>query len=155
MTNKDNDKTNVFWDNFEAWIAYWRANPHRFVEDYFGLRLHTFQKIALYQMANGESFYFWASRGIGKTWLCGVFAMVLAVLYPGIKIRVASASLRQSIQFIDKIREISNSNEQFKAEILDITSNKEEGEIILHNGSTISTVVSNDNARGKQKNGVK
>ena len=43
-------------DNFEDWVAYWRANPHRFITDYLGLRLYDFQKVLIYMMFKYPSF---------------------------------------------------------------------------------------------------
>lgn len=52
---------------FELWTAFYRANIHRFIEDYFGFRgLKTFQKILLNQMANNNQFVYCASRGQGN-----------------------------------------------------------------------------------------
>lgn len=142
------DKTPEFWDNFEYTIAYWRENIHRFAEEYFGFSLRDFQKLALYQMSHGSSFMFFASRGIGKTWLCAVFACATATLYPNIKIAVAAPRLRQAIGFIEKIREISSKCENLLNEISDISLAKDGAKVKFHNGSEINAVVSNDTARG-------
>lgn len=51
---------------FEIWTAFYRANIHRFIEDYFGFKgLKTFQKILLNQMAVSNEFVYCASRGQG------------------------------------------------------------------------------------------
>lgn len=58
------NKSEVFMKNFEEWVAYWRANPHRFITDYLGLKLHGFQKILIYLMNFHPNILFVASRGL-------------------------------------------------------------------------------------------
>lgn len=45
------------------WAAYYRANIHRFVEDYFHIRLKLFQIFLLYMMNVCSTFVFIACRG--------------------------------------------------------------------------------------------
>lgn len=54
-------KQEQFMINFEEWVSYWRANPHRFVTEYLGLVLYDFQKILIYQMFMFPKFIFIAS----------------------------------------------------------------------------------------------
>lgn len=62
-------KTNreLYNDNFERWVAYWRANPHRFITDYLGLILYDFQKVLICMMNEHPSFLFVASRGLDRS----------------------------------------------------------------------------------------
>ena len=88
MSNKD-----VFWENFESWICYYRLNIHKFCEQYLGVDLKLFQKLIIYAMDSPNAvglntFVFFASRGLGKTFLTMVFCIAKGILYPGIKIRV-------------------------------------------------------------------
>jgi hypothetical protein len=53
-------------DCFEEWVAYWRANPHRYITDYLGLRLYDFQKVLIYEMNMNTNFIFVGSRGIAS-----------------------------------------------------------------------------------------
>lgn len=43
--------------------AYYRANPHRFVEEFLGIHLKLFQKILIYCMMIYDYFFFIAARG--------------------------------------------------------------------------------------------
>lgn len=45
--------------------SYYRANPHRFVEELLGIHLKLFQKILIYAMMTYDYFYFIAARGLG------------------------------------------------------------------------------------------
>lgn len=46
-----------------VWTSFYRANPHRFVEDYFGIKLKVFQQILIVAMALNHYFMYLASRG--------------------------------------------------------------------------------------------
>jgi hypothetical protein len=46
-----------------VWAGYYRANPHRFVEDYLHVRLKLFQKILLVMMNISMTMVYIASRG--------------------------------------------------------------------------------------------
>lgn len=51
-------------NNIEKHIAYYRANPHRFITEYLGLKLYDFQKVIIYLMNKFPNFLFFASRGL-------------------------------------------------------------------------------------------
>lgn len=53
-------------ENLKKWSAFWRSNPHRFVEDYLQVPLFMFQKILIYMMNVSPYFMFIAARGLGK-----------------------------------------------------------------------------------------
>lgn len=53
--------------NIEEWVAYWRANPHRFICDYLGLKFREdFQSVLMFMMDRPLYFIFAASRGLAK-----------------------------------------------------------------------------------------
>ncbi len=148
--------TPQFKENFNDWISYYRLNVHRFIQEYFGVELKDFQKILIYCMSkpNFESisvFDFFASRGLGKSFLTMVFAMAMATLYPGIKIVVASASVKTAQEFMNKIKilqEYPNIAQEIKKDGIHFT--KEESSIELKNSSMILSKVCNENARGSR-----
>lgn len=49
--------------NIMSWVGFWRANPHRFVEDYLGINIFFFQKVLIYLMNHTSIFVFIAARG--------------------------------------------------------------------------------------------
>ena len=61
---KNVSKTQKFTSNCEAWVAYWRANPHRYITEYLGLRLYDFQKVLICIMNFFPNFINVASRGL-------------------------------------------------------------------------------------------
>lgn len=147
----ENDK---FWYNFEAWICYWRLNIHRFISEYMGLELALFQKILVYLMDAPQenkitSFIFFASRGLGKTFITMVFCVAKCILFPGITIKVASSTIKQAVTFIDKINEIKSGRPNIETEIAEIKSSKDGGSILFKNDSEIEAIVCSDSSRGR------
>lgn len=50
----------------DVWASFYRANPHRFAEDYLNVHLRLFQKILLYMMNICYFFCYIAARGWHK-----------------------------------------------------------------------------------------
>jgi len=148
--NKIDTQVQFKMDNLMKWIGYYRCNIHRFVEDYFNVRLKTFQKIIIKMMDSNMFFLFWAARGIGKTFLIAVYCAARCILYPHTHIVVASGSRDQASLVIDKIvNEIKNTKGCYlEREIKDWKLSPSEAYIKFYNGSFIEVCTSNDHARG-------
>lgn len=151
------DLSPEFVDNLNDWICYYRLNIHRFIMEYFGLELHLFQQILLYCMSKPNfgrvtTFDWFASRGLGKSFITMVFAVAMATLYPGIEIVVASSSVKTSKEFMKKINELleyPNIEQEIKPG--GVSLGKEESSISFKNGSVIYSKVCSDNARGENR----
>lgn len=137
-------------DCVEEWVAYWRANPHRFITDYLGLKLYSFQKVLIYQMNMNTNYIFVGSRGIAKSTLTLLFAIQRACLYPGQKILVVCPAKGQSSRFIKKIYELMRESPNLQDEIVvdKIKSGIEEPSIPFKNGSKIFAAVYGENSLG-------
>ena len=133
-----------------SWITFYRRNPSRFVEHYFGITLHLYQHIILYLMEFFPSFCIVAARSAAKSFLIAVFACKEAILRPGAKIVVASATKKQARLIVsEKIRkELIPKSKLLEAEIDSFKDNQNEIEVIFKNGSSIIVVAANENARG-------
>ena len=68
MTDKEvaNSKAEKLMSTIAFRAAYYRANPQRFVSEYFGITLKLFQKILLYMMMCSNYLIYCASRGQGE-----------------------------------------------------------------------------------------
>lgn len=55
-------------ENFAEWMGFYRQNPHRFMEDYFGTHLHPFQRFLFYMMNKDDKFMYIAARGRKVRW---------------------------------------------------------------------------------------
>ncbi|QSF43528.1 terminase large subunit domain-containing protein [Paenibacillus tianjinensis] len=137
-------------NGIKTWAGFYRSNIHRYIEDYFGVRLHTFQKIILFMMSKNSFFLWWASRGIGKSFIVALYCLAMGSLKPGIPIVVASGTKNQARAVITlKIdKELRLKYPNIAREIKTVKTGSDECVVIMHNGSTISAVASNDNARG-------
>lgn len=149
---KGQTKSERLLDGVDAWTSFYRANPHRFVRDYFGIELKLFQQILLYAMMHNYFFVYIASRGQGKTWLTAIFCLTRSILYPETKIIVAAGLKSQSREVIEKIDELRKNSPNLQREIEDLKTSVNDAKVDFHNGSWIKTVASNDGARGKRSN---
>lgn len=132
------------------WITFYRRNPSRFVEHYFGVTLHLYQHIILYLMELFPSFCIVAARSAAKSFLIAIYACKEAILRPGARIVVASATKRQARLIVsEKIKkELIPKSPLLAAEIDSFKDNQNEIEVVFRNGSSIVVVAANENARG-------
>lgn len=147
---KSANKYDKTMNQIAKWASYYRANPHKFVEEYLGINLKFFQVILFFMMNSMNYFMYIASRGQGKTFLTAIYAVTRAILYPETKIVVAAKVMKQSREVIEKIEEIMNNSPNLKREISEFRTGLNDSYVKFHNGSWIKTVVASDNARGKR-----
>jgi hypothetical protein len=138
-------------DNLIDWITFYRRNVHRFVEHYFGIQLHPYQLLWLYEMSVCDSYVAICSRAVGKSWLIGVLACARAVLYPNSEIVIVSSTKEQAgIIVSDKITTLRNDHPNLAREIKNVVTNMNKWQVDFHNGSVIKVVASRDSSRGKR-----
>ena len=143
-----------FMDNFEEWVGYWRANPHRFITDYLQLKLYDFQQVLIYMMFFYPNFVFVASRGLAKSTISLIFAIAYAILYPKSIIVIVAPTKSQSTRFVKKIYDLMRGKPNLRKEIKvsEIKTGTNECKIPFFNGSEIITVPYNENALGQRCN---
>ena len=79
--------------NIEAWrkfISYYRYYIDEFAINVLGFDITPTQRVILRCMGRYDSSMFIASRGIGKSYLSALYFICVAILYPGIKLGIAS-----------------------------------------------------------------
>lgn len=148
------DKTNSIMTTIAKRCAYYRANPHRFAEDFIpGLKLKPFQKILLWAMFNNDNFYYVASRGQGKTYLVALFCLIRCILFPRTKIKVASYTFKQSKEVVLKITDdFMQKSPLIRNEILKVSTGQNDCYIYFKNHSWIRVCVAGESARGGRSN---
>ena len=77
-------------ENLIDWCTFYRRNIHRFVEHYFGIQLHLYQKIMIYLMNTCPLVVLLCSRAVGQSWITALYCCAVCVLYAGSKV-VATA----------------------------------------------------------------
>ena len=138
-------------ENLKKWITFYRRNPHRFVTDYFGIKLYPHQNLEIYAAGTRINYVEVASRGTAKTWKAGVVALALGVLYPKSEVTVVAESKKQASIIIDKkIKPLMDQYENVSREIESLTVNPNTMEVRLRNGSIIFVVPLRETARGNR-----
>lgn len=145
-------KSERIMEGVGIWTSFYRSNPHKFVEDYLGVKLKLFQQILIMMMMHNNYFMYLASRGQGKTYLTALYAVTRAILMPSSKIVIAAGRLSQSRAVIEKIEEIRVDSLGLQREIKDYSVGSKDPYVTFHNGSWIKTVAANDGARSKRAN---
>lgn len=147
------NRTDSIMNTIAERCAYYRANPHRFVEEFLGIHLKLFQKILIYAMMVYDNFYFVAARGIGKTFLVAIFAVCRCILYPGSTIVACSCTFKQGKEIAMKIVDLMMPKSALlRNEISDYTIARDDCAIYFKNGSYLKICVASENSRGARSN---
>lgn len=143
--------------DYEEWtkfLSYYRYYIDKFATDILGIKLFPFQRLILRAMARYPNAMLICCRGIGKSWLCGVFMICMAILYPGIAIGIVSGNGNQARMVIkQKIEGELSKNENVQREISSIKPGTDDCIVKFKNGSSIRAITlgvnqKGDNARG-------
>ena len=136
------------------WTSFYRENPHRLAIDYLGMKwLKPFQQALILMCFKYTYVMIIASRGMGKSLIAALVCVLKCILYPGIKICIASGKRGQSVNVINKIvQDFVGSSENLKNEISDYKVSMYFAEINFKNGSNIKVVTASDSARSTRAN---
>lgn len=153
QTEIEKDKQQKIMETI-AWKAgYYRANPHRYVSEVFGLSLKWFQQILLWCMMHYNFVMYLAARGQGKTYLTALFCCVRCILFPGTKIVVSSGTLKQANEVLLKIQDdFMKQSSILRSEIEKCNIGQNDASIYFKNGSWIKTRTSSENSRSARAN---
>jgi hypothetical protein len=138
----------------KRWITFFRRNPNYLIRDYFGITLFPNQILMIWALQKSTLAYIVAARAAAKTFIIAIWALTLAVLYPGIKIITVSKTLKQGSLIIGKIEELRHKYSNIDREIEKLTINPNNAEVVFYDGSTIKAVPSSESARGNRANYV-
>lgn len=95
ISTKD-EMSKEFEERIIDWTTFYRRNIHRFIEHYFGIKLHFFQVIMVYLMHLFPSVVFVCSRAVSKSFTTAVYACAVCVLYPNSKVLVTAMTKKQA-----------------------------------------------------------
>lgn len=149
-TNKEKE------DNAIEWITLFRRNWHIYVDMVLGIKLKPFQQIMIYLMGVSDVFFAICSRGLSKTFMAGLAAIVKMLLYPYSEVVVTASTIPQANIIVDdKIRgELITKLSPYllylyERDYLKITRS-EDGYVIecTLNGSTLRILPCLDSSRG-------
>jgi len=101
----------------EKLVMFYRQHPVEAARDLLGVELCFFQRKALRDLWFKKNNLLLMSRGIGKTWLLALFAVLYAMLYPNVKIGVITPSFKQTEFLFDKICDFYEDAVFFRASV--------------------------------------
>ena len=136
--------------NTFLWSTLFSRNFHKLATDYLGIKLHLYQQLILYLMGISQLIVIIACRAAAKSFIIALYACCKAIIKPGSKIVLGSATRGQSKLIIsEKIKnELMNMSPALCKEIRDIKDSANESIVYFKNGSTIKVFTANEFARG-------
>lgn len=152
MTNAEieQDKTSKIMKIVAERAGYYRKNLDKFCEDYLGItNLKWFQKILLWAFDTHDNSIFLACRGMGKTYICALFAVCRAILYPGEQILSVSCTFKQAKNLILKITDdFMLKSPLLRSEIEKWSTGQNDCYIQFKSGSIIKAITATESSRG-------
>ena len=147
---KQKDLEKEFEENIIDWCTFYRRNIHRFIEHYFGIKLHFYQKIMVYLMNLCPLVVVICARAISKSFITALYACAICVLKPNSKVLVASLTKKQAgILITEKIeKELMVMSPNLRREIKRISTGQNAIEVIFKNGSSFIASCAGEQSRG-------
>lgn len=141
-------------DGVGVWASWYRLLPHRFAVEYFGMTwLTTLQKIILNIIVKWNYAMIIASRGWGKSQIVAAAVCIVATLYPGVIITVASGVRKQSTNLLEKIiMQFMPQSPNLQNEIDEYRLAGNEAYIRWKNGSIVNVATARASARSERTN---
>lgn len=142
-----------FQNKIIDWVTFYRRNIHRFVEHYFGIDLHFYQKIMIYLMNLSPQVVILCARASAKSFITSLYACAICVLYPNSKVLVTAMTKKQAgLLITEKIeKELMSMSPNLRREIKKISTGQNAIEVIFHNGSSFIAGVAGEQSRGLNK----
>jgi hypothetical protein len=136
------------WKNRKIdWITFYRRNIHRFIQHYFKINLYPYQILWIYFMHLCDYFISIAARASAKSWLIGVYACAIAVLYPHSEIVLVSATQKMASIVMSKIEALME-YPNLRREVDYLYNNSNNRICKFNNTSQILVVACKDSGRG-------
>ena len=147
---KQKDLQKEFEENIIDWCTFYRRNIHRFIEHYFGINLHFYQKIILYLMNLCPLVVVVCARAVSKSFITALYACAICVLKPNSKILVTALTKKQAgLLITEKIeKELMVMSPNLRREIKKISTGQNAIEVIFKNGSSFIASVAGEQSRG-------
>lgn len=151
MSHDPKKPKKIDYNEWTKFLSYYRYYIDKYAVDILGLNnLFSFQRLLLRAMGRFPNSMILACRGLTKSYICAIFMVCMADLYPGIKIGIVSGNGNQARMVIkQKIEGELISYENIKREIqFPIKTSQDECIVNFKNGSSIRAV-----SLGQGKNG--
>lgn len=138
----------------EKLILYYRKHPCEAAKDLLGVDLVWFQRIILRALWFKKYNLLLMSRGIGKTWMLALFAILYGMLYPGVDIGVITPSFKQTEFLFDKISDFYDNSAYMRAATSKLQKTTYRALIKFYNGAMIEGLPlgTGEKVRGRRYN---
>lgn len=143
----------------KQWCTFYRRNLNLYASERLRIRLKPFQHIMLYLIGISDFFWTICSRGLGKSFLVGLAAVLISMLFPHSEIVIVSSTIDQANKIVDNkidkeiIGKLSPVLKQMKDDgMITITHPKDCAQVDFWNGSWIKVMPALDSSRGNKKN---
>lgn len=145
-------------DNIINWVTLFRRNWHIFVDLVLQIKLKPFQALMIYLMGVSDVFFAICSRGLSKTFMVGLAAIVKMLLYPYSEVIITASTIAQANVIVEKkIRDelIKKLSPYllflYDKEYLVITKSDDGYKITCAlNSSTLEVLPANEGSRGRR-----
>lgn len=145
-------------DNIIEWITLFRRNWNIFVDIVLQIKLKPFQVLMIYLMGVSNVFFAICSRGLSKTFMVGLAAIVKMLLFPYSEIVITASTIAQANVIVEKkirdelIKKLSPYLLYlYEKEYLVITKSDDGYKITCTlNGSTLEVLPANEGSRGRR-----
>ena len=84
------------------WTSFYRRNWNLYAAHRLKIHLHPFQHIMIYFIGVSQVWWGIASRGISKTFVSALAAMIYALLYPNAEIHITSSTINQAKKMVQE-----------------------------------------------------
>lgn len=132
------------------WNTYYRRNIHRFIQHYFGVKLHLYQIFWIYFMSISESFVTIASRASAKSWLIALYALAVGTLYSNHEVVIVASSMKQGAIIFGKIGQLRDAFPNIAREIKHYSNTNNSWLCVLQSGTKIKVVSCSEGGRGER-----
>lgn len=88
--------------NTIEWTTFYRRNWNIYAEHRLKISLYPFQHVMLYLMGISTTFFAICSRGLSKTFIVGLGAMIHCLLYPYAECVITSSTIQQAKKMVEK-----------------------------------------------------
>lgn len=140
------------------WCTFYRRNWNIYATDELGVKLHFFQQVAIFFAGISDVFYFMCGRGLSKSFLAALIAIIQCMLYPRSEVVITATTIKTAKKMVDekikgelfgvfspKLRWLYNNGH------IKITDNQEEIRIdFTFNKSWIKVLPEQDSSRGER-----
>ena len=145
-------------ENIIHWVSLYRRNWHIFVDMVLQIKLKPFQMLMIYLMGISDVFFAICSRGLSKSFIVSLAAIVKMLLFPYSEIIITASTIPQANVLVEKkirdelIKKLSPYLlHLYEKEYLVITKSDDGYKITCTlNGSTLEVLPALDSSRGRR-----